>query len=60
MLESVYVEDGKLPEVKHGPAVTPPEPKPTAPSIAAPTVGKTNTAPVPISVTDSAAAAYGC
>ena len=60
MVELVYVEEGKLPEVKHGPATTPPVPKPTAPNIAAPTAGKTNTPPAPTRATPSAAAAYGC
>ena len=48
MLELVCVEEGELPEVKHRPSPTPPGPIPIAPSIPAPTAGKTSTAPTAI------------
>ena len=60
MLELVYVEEGKLPEVKHGPATTPAEPTPTTPNIATHTAGNTNAVSAPTGVTHGVAAACGC
>ena len=45
MLELVCVEEGKLPEVKNRPSVTPALPKPINPSITDPAAGKSSIAP---------------